>query len=83
MNLKLKTMTILYGVLVNILWVISLIREVKLFNQINDIQKENTQLKDKISNLEKNVRDEANKNIILESLLKQRNNNQNEDRRIY
>ena len=76
-------MTILYGVLVNILWVISLIREVKLFNQINDIQKENTQLKDKISNLEKNVRDEANKNIILESLLKQRNNNQNEDRRIY
>jgi DNA gyrase/topoisomerase IV subunit A len=82
MNLKLKTMTILYGVLVNILWVISLIREVKLFNQINDIQKENTQLKDKISNLEKNVRDEANKNIILESLLKQRPN-QNEDRRIY
>jgi len=82
MNLKLKTMTILYGVLVNILWVISLIREVKLVNQINNIQKENTQLKDKISNLEKNVRDEANKNIILESLLKQRPN-QNEDRRIY
>jgi hypothetical protein len=82
MNLKLKTMAILYGVLVNILWVISLIREVKLVNQINDIQKENTQLKDKISNLEKNVRDEANKNIILESLLKQRPN-QNEDRRIY
>ena len=75
-------MAILYGVLVNILWVISLIREVKLVNQINDIQKENTQLKDKISNLEKNVRDEANKNIILESLLKQRPN-QNEDRRIY
>ena len=75
-------MTILYGVLVNILWVISLIREVKLVNQINNIQKENTQLKDKISNLEKNVRDEANKNIILESLLKQRPN-QNEDRRIY
>ena len=75
-------MAILYGVLVNILWVISLIREVKLVNQINNIQKENTQLKDKISNLEKNVRDEANKNIILESLLKQRPN-QNEDRRIY
>tara|TARA_B110000503_G_scaffold143550_2_gene245739 strand:- start:2657 stop:2905 length:249 start_codon:yes stop_codon:yes gene_type:complete len=82
MNLKLKTMTILYGVLVNILWVISLIREVKLVNQINDIQKENTQLKDKISNIEREVRDQANKNIILESLLKQRPN-QNEDRKLY
>lgn len=75
-------MTILYGVLVNILWVISLIREVKLVNQINDIQKENTQLKDKISNIEREVRDQANKNIILESLLKQRPN-QNEDRKLY
>lgn len=82
MNLKLKTMTILYGVLVNILWVISLIREVKLVNQINDIQKENTQLKDKISNIEREVRDQANKNIILESLLKQRPN-QNEDRKLH
>ena len=72
-----------YGLIFNILWVISLVKNIRLSNQINDIQKENTQLKDRISNLERSVREEANKNIILESLLKKRNNNQNEDRRIY
>jgi biopolymer transport protein ExbB/TolQ len=76
-------MAVLYGLVFNILWVIFLIKNIRLINQINDIQKENTQLKDKISNLERSVREEANKNIILESLLKKRNNNQNEDRRIY
>jgi hypothetical protein len=76
-------MTILYGLVFNILWVIFLVKNIRLINQINDIQKENTQLKDRISNLERSVREEANKNIILESLLKKRNNNQNEDRRIY
>jgi hypothetical protein len=76
-------MTILYGLVFNILWVIFLVKNIRLINQINDIQKENTQLKDKISNLERSVREEANKNIILESILKKRNNNQNEDRRIY
>ena len=76
-------MTILYGLVFNILWVLFLVKNIRLINQINDIQKENTQLKDKISNLERSVREEANKNIILESILKKRNNNQNEDRRIY
>ena len=76
-------MTVLYGLVFNILWVLFLVKNIRLINQINDIQKENTQLKDKISNLERSVREEANKNIILESILKKRNNNQNEDRRIY
>ena len=77
-------MTVLYGLAFNILWVIFLVKNIRLINQMNDIQKENTQLKDRISNLEKSVREEANKNIILESILrKQKNNNQNEDRRIY
>jgi biopolymer transport protein ExbB/TolQ len=76
-------MAVLYGLVFNILWVLFLVKNIRLINQINDIQKENTQLKDKISNLERSVREEANKNIILESLLKKRNNNQNEDRRIY
>jgi biopolymer transport protein ExbB/TolQ len=76
-------MVVLYGLIFNILWVIFLIKNIRLINQINDIQKENTQLKDRISNLERSVREEANKNIILESILKKRNNNQNEDRRIY
>ena len=77
-------MAVLYGLVFNILWVLFLVKNIRLINQINDIQKENTQLKDKISNLERSVREEANKNIILESLLrKQKNQNQNEDRRIY
>ena len=76
-------MAVLYGLVFNILWVLFLVKNIRLINQINDIQKENTQLKDKISNLERSVREEANKNIILESILKKRNNNQNEDRRIY
>jgi hypothetical protein len=73
----------LYGLVFNVLWVISLVRNIRLSNQMNDIQKENTQLKDKISNLERSVREEANKNIILESILKKRNNNQDGERRIY
>ena len=75
-------MAVLYGLVFNILWVIFLVKNIRLINQINDIQKENTQLKDKVSNLERSVRAEANKNIILESILKQRPN-QNEDRKIY
>ena len=77
-------MTALYGLLLNALWIVSLIKNIKLTNKLEDIEKENTQLKDKISKLERSVREEANKNIILESLLrKQKNQNQNEDRRIY
>jgi hypothetical protein len=36
------------------------------------LKKENIRLKDRISHLEKNARDEANKSIILQSLLNQR-----------
>jgi hypothetical protein len=76
--------TALYGIAVNMLWIIALIKNIKLTNKLEDTEKENTQLKDKISNLERSVREEANKNIILESILrKQKNQNQNEDRRIY
>ena len=76
-------MAVLYGLVFNILWVLFLVKNIRLINQMNDIQKENTQLKDKISNLERSVREEANKNIILESILKKRNNNQDGERRIY
>jgi hypothetical protein len=76
--------TALYGIAVNMLWIIALIKNIKLTNILEDKEKENNQLKDKISNLERSVREEANKNIILESILrKQKNQNQNEDRRIY
>ena len=74
--------TALYGITVNMLWIIALIKNIKLTNKIEDTEKENTQLKNKISNLERSVRDEANKTIILESLLKQRPK-QDENRRIY
>ena len=76
--------TALYGIAVNMLWIIALIKNIKLTNKLEDTEKENTQLKDKISNLERSVREEVNKNIILESILrKQKNQNQNEDRRIF
>ena len=42
----------------------------------------NKTLQEKCTNLERSVRDEANKNIILESLIKQRPN-QNEERKLY
>ncbi len=71
-------LVIIYG-----LWLKSLIKNIRLQDQIDSLNKQNQFLKDKISNLERNVREEANKTIILESLLKQRSNNQNEDRKIY
>jgi hypothetical protein len=55
---------------------------IKLEQKNTKLKQENQLLKDKCTYLEKDVRDQANKNIILESLLKQRSN-QNEDRRIY
>ena len=71
-------LVIIYG-----MWLKSLVRNIRLQDQIDSLNKQNQFLKDKISNLERNVREEANKTIILESLLKQRSNNQNEDRKIY
>ncbi len=65
------------------MWLKSLVRNIRLQDQIDSLNKQNQFLKEKCSNLEKSVRDEANKTIILESLLKQRSNNQNEDRKIY
>ena len=70
-------LVIIYG-----MWLKSLVKNIRLQDQIDSLNKQNQFLKDKISNLERNVREEANKTIILESLLKQRSN-QNEDRRIY
>jgi len=70
-------LVIIYG-----MWLKSLVKNIRLQDQIDSLNKQNQFLKDKISNLERNVREEANKTIILESLLKQRSN-QNEDRKIY
>ena len=71
-------LVIIYG-----MWLKSLVRNIRLQDQIDSLNKQNQFLKEKCSNLERNVRDEANKTIILESLLKQRSNNQDEDRKIY
>jgi predicted Holliday junction resolvase-like endonuclease len=77
-------MTILYGLAFNILWIIFLIKNIRMANQINELNQQKKQLEDRSHQLEREVRDQANKNIILESILrKQKNNNQNEDRRIY
>jgi cell division protein FtsB len=71
-------LVIIYG-----MWLKSLVKNIRLQDQIDSLNKQNQFLKDRISNLERNVREEANKTIILESLLKQRSNNQDEDRKIY
>jgi hypothetical protein len=53
------------------------------FKKKLDVLKEkNQQLKNTNIQLDKDIRDQVNKNFILESLLKQRPN-QNEDRKIY
>ena len=76
-------MTALYGLVFNALWIISLIKNIKFSNQIDTLKTKNEQLQYKCSELERQVRAEANKNIILESILKKRNNNQDGERRIY
>ena len=76
-------MIALYGICFNILWIANLVKNIQLTNKIEDTLKENTLLKNRISKLEKEVRDEANKNIILESLLKQRSPKQNEEHKLY
>jgi hypothetical protein len=76
-------MTALYGLVFNALWIISLIKNIKFSNQIDTLKTKNEQLQYRCSELERQVREEANKNIILESILKKRNNNQDGERRIY
>lgn len=77
-------MTALYGLLLNILWIISLIKNIKLTNQIEDLNKQKHQLEDRCHQLEQEARNQANKNIILESILRNQNkNNQDGERRIY
>ena len=76
-------MEALYGLLLNILWIISLIKNIKLTNQIEDLNKQKHQLEDRCHQLEQEARNQANKNIILESILKKRNNNQDEERKLY
>jgi len=71
-------LVIIYGMLLK-----SLVKNIRLQDQIYSLNKQNQFLKEKCSNLERSVREEANKTIILESLLKQRSNNQDEDRKIY
>ena len=76
-------MTALYGLVFNALWLISMVRNIKLTNQMDTLKTKNEQLQYRCSELERQVREEANKNIILESILKKRNNNQDGERRIY
>jgi hypothetical protein len=75
-------MSTLFLVIIYGLWIASIIKNLKLQDQIDSLNEQNQFLKEKCSNLEKSVRDEANKTIILESLLKQRPK-QDENRRIY
>ena len=54
-----------------------------LTKQIEDLNKQKHQLEDRCHQLEQEARNQANKNIILESILKKRNNNQDEERKLY
>jgi predicted Holliday junction resolvase-like endonuclease len=56
---------------------------IKLEQENIKLKKEIELLLNKASQLEQEARDQANKNIILESILKKRNNNQDGERRIY
>lgn len=77
-------MTALYGILFNVLWLISMVKNIKFSNQIDTLKTKNEQLQYRCSELERQVRAEANKNIILESILrKQKPNNQDGERKIY
>lgn len=76
-------MTALYGLLLNILWIVSLIKNIKLTNQIEDLNNQKKQLEDRCHQLEREARDEANKHLILESILRNRNKNQDGERKIY
>ena len=73
----------LYGLVFNTLWVIFLIKNIRMANQMDILKTKNEQLQYRCSELERQVRAEANKNIILESILKKRNNNQDGERKLY
>ncbi len=78
MPLFLSTITVVL-LFSNIGYYISYIR---VKRKLKTLKEKNQQLKNINISLERDNRDQANKNIILESLLKQRPN-QNEDRKIY
>jgi len=78
MPLFLSTITVVL-LFSNIGYYISYIR---VKRKLKALKEKNQQIKNINISLEKDIRDQANKNIILESLLKQRPN-QNEDRKIY
>ena len=67
---KIKHMIILL-ILLTIGTVIAYIR---LEQKNTNLEQENQRLKDKVLYLEKDVRDQANKNIILQSVINQRDN---------
>jgi hypothetical protein len=78
MPLFLSTITVVL-LFSNIGYYISYIR---VKRKLKALKEKNQQIKNINISLERDIRDQANKNIILESLLKQRPN-QNEDRKIY
>jgi cell division protein FtsI/penicillin-binding protein 2 len=78
MPLFLSTITVVL-LFSNIGYYISYIR---VKRKLKALKEKNQQIKNINISLERDICDQANKNIILESLLKQRPN-QNEDRKIY
>ena len=52
----------------------TVIAYIRLEQKNTNLEQENQRLKDKVLYLEKDVRDQANKNIILQSIINQRDN---------
>ena len=52
----------------------TIIAYIRLEQKNTKLEQENARLKDKVLYLEKDVRDQANKNIILQSVINQRDN---------
>ena len=52
----------------------TVIAYIRLEQKNTNLEQENQRLKDKVLYLEKDVRDQANKNIILQSVINQRDN---------
>ena len=72
----------IFFIITTVVWIATMVKNIKLNDTIVDLKSKNKTLQEKCTNLERSVRDEANKNIILESLIKQRPN-QNEERKLY
>jgi hypothetical protein len=61
-------------ILLILLTIGTVIAYIRLEQKNTNLEQENQRLKDKVLYLEKDVRDQANKNIILQSVINQRDN---------